>query len=68
MYDVLIFLFQCRIQDASLMQMLEERANQYRVIQKRILTRFKDKTPASLQNLDALLDSSYVQVDNIRIC
>ena len=53
---------QCRQDDAQLRQMLEERAAQFRAIQKRLLTRFKDKTPAPLANLDTLLNGTYTQV------
>ena len=42
--------------------MLEERASQFRAIQRRLLTRFKDKTPAPLANLDTLLNGTYTQV------
>lgn len=42
--------------------MLEERASQFRAIQRRLLTRFKDKTPAPLANLDTLLDGTYRQL------
>ena len=42
--------------------MLTQRAAQFRSIQKRLLTRFKDKTPAPLQNLDTLLEGTYRQV------
>ena len=43
-------------------KMLEERASQFRAIQRRLLTRFKDKTPAPLANLDTLLDGTYRQL------
>eukprot|EP00118_Oscarella_pearsei_P013887 m.115130 g.115130 ORF g.115130 m.115130 type:complete len:899 (+) comp37533_c0_seq3:53-2749(+) len=42
--------------------LLDERAKQFRSIQKRLLTRFKDKTPAPLINLDTLLDGTYRQI------
>ena len=42
--------------------MLDQRAQQFRVIQKRLLTRFKDKTPSPLAHLDTLLDGTYKQV------
>ena len=41
---------------------LEKQAQQFRAIQKRLLTRFKDKTPTSLSHLDTLLDGTYLQV------
>ncbi|XP_005112298.1 protein PTHB1 [Aplysia californica] len=43
-------------------EMLAQRASQFRTIQKRLLTRFKDKTPAPLQNLDTLLEGTYRQI------
>lgn len=43
-------------------ELLAQRAAQFRTIQKRLLTRFKDKTPAPLQNLDTLLEGTYRQV------
>ncbi|XP_070300099.1 protein PTHB1-like isoform X2 [Salvelinus sp. IW2-2015] len=42
-------------------QDLSERAVQFRAIQRRLLTRFKDKTPATLQNLDTLMEGTYRQ-------
>ena len=42
--------------------MLSQRASQFRAIQRRLLTRFKDKTPAPLQNLDTLLEGTYRQL------
>ena len=41
---------------------LSRHAEQFRAIQKRLLTRFKDKTPVGLANLDTLLDGTYMQV------
>lgn len=43
-------------------ELLSERAVQFRAIQRRLLTRFRDKTPAPLQHLDTLLDGTYKQV------
>ena len=45
--------------------MLEERAQQFRAIQRRLLTRFKDKTPSPLANLDTLLDGTYRQASSV---
>ncbi|CAG5132842.1 unnamed protein product, partial [Candidula unifasciata] len=42
-------------------EILAQRASQFRTIQKRLLTRFKDKTPAPLLNLDTLLEGTYTQ-------
>lgn len=43
----------------ELRQKLENQAQQYRVIQKRLLVRFKDKNPAPLQGLDVLHHDTY---------
>ncbi|KAJ6662027.1 hypothetical protein lerEdw1_012874 [Lerista edwardsae] len=42
-------------------QLLSERAIQFRAIERRLLARFKDKTPAPLQHLDTLLEGTYRQ-------
>ncbi|KAM4568531.1 protein PTHB1 isoform 2-T2 [Fundulus diaphanus] len=54
--------FQLRVGAQQYQDLLSERAVQFRAIQRRLLTRFKDKTPAPLQNLDTLLDATYNQV------
>ncbi|KAM9216554.1 protein PTHB1 isoform 3-T3 [Dugong dugon] len=54
--------FELRIDGEKLEELLSERAVQFRAIQRRLLTRFKDKTPAPLQHLDTLLDGTYKQV------
>ncbi|XP_044065409.1 protein PTHB1 isoform X1 [Siniperca chuatsi] len=54
--------FQLRVSGQQYQDLLSERAVQFRAIQRRLLTRFKDKTPAPLQNLDTLLDATYSQV------
>ncbi|XP_028326982.1 protein PTHB1 isoform X2 [Gouania willdenowi] len=54
--------FQLRVSAQQYQDLLSERAIQFRAIQRRLLTRFKDKTPAPLQNLDTLLDATYSQV------
>nr|XP_045363832.1 protein PTHB1 isoform X3 [Camelus bactrianus] len=54
--------FEFRINGEKLEELLSERAVQFRAIQRRLLTRFKDKTPAPLQHLDTLLDGTYKQV------
>lgn len=41
---------------------LEKLSGLYRVIQKRLLLRFKDKNPAPLNNLDGLLNSTYYKI------
>jgi Bardet-Biedl syndrome 9 protein len=42
--------------------LLNERAQQYRSIQKRLLVRFKDKNAAPLQHLDFLLEDTFNQL------
>uniref|UniRef100_A0AAX7TNC4 Bardet-Biedl syndrome 9 n=1 Tax=Astatotilapia calliptera TaxID=8154 RepID=A0AAX7TNC4_ASTCA len=54
--------FQLRVSAQKYQDLLSERAVQFRAIQRRLLTRFKDKTPAPLQNLDTLMDATYSQV------
>ncbi|XP_004677203.1 PREDICTED: protein PTHB1 [Condylura cristata] len=54
--------FELRINGEKVEELLSERAVQFRAIQRRLLARFKDKTPAPLQHLDALLDGTYKQV------
>ncbi|XP_069586373.1 protein PTHB1 isoform X4 [Ranitomeya imitator] len=57
--------FELRMNTEKYEKLLSERAVQFRAIQKLLLTRFKDKTPAPLQNLDTLLDGTYRQVIGI---
>ncbi|KAG1651572.1 Protein PTHB1 [Nymphon striatum] len=44
---------------------LTQGAAQFRAIQKRLLAKFRDKTPSPLTNLDVLLESTYNQVNFI---
>ncbi|KAI6661553.1 Protein PTHB1-like isoform X1 [Oopsacas minuta] len=54
--------FEARIGQLQLREILSDYAKQFRCIQKRILTRLKDKTPTPLNNLDVLLDGTYRQL------
>uniref|UniRef100_A0A8K9XE68 Bardet-Biedl syndrome 9 n=1 Tax=Oncorhynchus mykiss TaxID=8022 RepID=A0A8K9XE68_ONCMY len=54
--------FELRVSAEKYQDLLSERAVQFRAIQRRLLTRFKDKTPAPLQNLDTLMEGTYRQV------
>ena len=54
--------FETRIGQFQLREILSDYAKQFRCIQKRILTRLKDKTPTPLNNLDVLLDGTYRQL------
>jgi len=44
-------------------ELLEQRSAQFRAIQRRLLTRFKDKTPSPLAYLDTLLEGTFRQVN-----
>ncbi|XP_072322955.1 protein PTHB1 isoform X2 [Scyliorhinus torazame] len=54
--------FEMRLNAEKYKELLSERAVQYRAIQRRLLTHFKDKTPTPLRNLDTLLDGTYRQL------
>ena len=41
------------------LQQLEQRAGQFRAIQRRLLTKYKDMTPSPLTNMDQLLEETY---------
>ena len=45
-----------------MLETLTQRMSQFRAIERRLLTRFKDKTPSPLTNLDMLLEGTYRQV------
>ncbi|XP_052813611.1 protein PTHB1-like [Mya arenaria] len=61
-FDIIENHFEHRMNAESCKEMLSQRASQFRAIQRRLLTRFKDKTPAPLQNLDTLLEGTYRQL------
>ncbi|CAD5121558.1 DgyrCDS10057 [Dimorphilus gyrociliatus] len=54
--------FDLRQKENELSKTLGEKTGQLRAVQRRLLTRFKDKTPSPLNNLDTLLDSTYKQI------
>lgn len=54
--------FKLRMNAQKYQDLLSERAVQFRTIQRRLLTRFKEKTPGPLQNLDTLMEGTYRQV------
>lgn len=54
--------FYARKDSLTLEKTLEERAHQFRSIQKRLLVRFKDRNPSSLSHLDTLLEGSLNQI------
>ena len=45
-----------------LQEELSQKAIQFRAIQRRLLAKFKDKTPTPLTNLDMLLKETYQQI------
>uniref|UniRef100_A0A8C0BYI0 Bardet-Biedl syndrome 9 n=1 Tax=Buteo japonicus TaxID=224669 RepID=A0A8C0BYI0_9AVES len=54
--------FELRLNAEKFQELLSERAVQFRAIERRLLTRFKDKTPAPLQHLDTLLEGTFREV------
>ena len=52
----------CRIALAALYDELTMRAQQFRVVEKRLLVRLKDRNPAPLQNLELLFEGTYQQL------
>ncbi|XP_063687264.1 protein PTHB1-like isoform X3 [Bolinopsis microptera] len=61
-FDIIDSRFELRVRQRSYREMLSQRAQQFRAIQRRLLTRFKDKTPSPLQNMDTLLEGTYQQI------
>ena len=41
---------------------LSRRAQEFRSIQKRMLVRFKDKSPAPMANMDTLMETAYAEI------
>ncbi|NXD87958.1 PTHB1 protein, partial [Halcyon senegalensis] len=54
--------FELRLNAEKFQELLSERAVQFRAIERRLLTRFKDKNPAPLQHLDTLLEGTFREV------
>ena len=54
--------FGLRVECEQINSALDICSKQFRAIQKRLLSKFKDKTPTSLDNLDVLLESTSQQV------
>nr|CAB3225188.1 protein PTHB1-like [Phallusia mammillata] len=54
--------YQLRVTREEIRLVLEQRALQFRAIQRRLLSRFKDKTPAPLNCLDTLLEGTHTQI------
>jgi Bardet-Biedl syndrome 9 protein len=57
--------FKARVKLAETESMLNDRAQQFRVVQKRLLVRFKAKNPAPLNNMDTLLRSTYQSLQEL---
>lgn len=53
---------QLRLNIFNLSELIGQRAVQFRVIQKRLLSKFKDKNADSLLNMDAILEGTYRQL------
>ncbi|KAL5005570.1 hypothetical protein ScPMuIL_016728 [Solemya velum] len=62
LFDLVDTHFEYRLSSFRCKDMLAQRASQFRAVQLRLLTRFKDKTPAPLSNLDTLLEGTYRQI------
>lgn len=61
-FEIIDLHFELRLNAGKYEQLLSERAIQFRAIERRLLARFKDKTPAPLQHLDTLLEGTYRQI------
>uniref|UniRef100_A0A8D0E015 Bardet-Biedl syndrome 9 n=1 Tax=Salvator merianae TaxID=96440 RepID=A0A8D0E015_SALMN len=61
-FEIIDHHFELRLNAVKYEQLLSERAILFRAIERRLLTRFKDKTQAPLQHLDTLLEGTYRQI------
>jgi len=52
----------CRTQLSALSEQLARRAQQFRIIEKRLLVRLKDRNPVPMQNLELLFEGTYQQL------
>ena len=52
----------CRAELDGYSEQLALRAQQFRVVEKRLLVRLKDRNPAPMQNLELLFEGTYQQV------
>jgi hypothetical protein len=53
---------QVRLSMQALRIALDETANQYRLLQKRLLAKFKDPNPTPIDQFTSLLEGAYQQV------
>lgn len=71
-YDAIDEHFKLRTRKQELENKLEQRAHQLRAVQKRLLVRYKDKNPSSLEHLMTLLQGTHTQLcdldDQLREC
>ena len=51
--------FQTRLYLIKLLSQLNDRSHQFRMIEKRLLIRFKDRNPSSLAGIDIIMRESY---------
>nr|CCA23890.1 conserved hypothetical protein [Albugo laibachii Nc14] len=56
-----------RNEKSELAAMINDRAQQFRVIQKRLLIRYKDKSPSDLHSLDVLLYGTYQELNGLSV-
>ena len=61
-FEVIDEHLRCRTQLVALNEQLSHRAQQFRVVEKRLLVRLKDRNPAPMQNLELLLEGTYQQL------
>ena len=57
--------FELREKIAQAKKRLEDRSYQFRIVEKRLINRFKDKNPTPLNNLDFLLTQTYQEMMGI---
>lgn len=55
--------YELRVECEQINSTLDQCSKQFRAIQKRLLNKFKDKTPTLLDNLDILLENTNQQVN-----
>mmetsp|Transcript_10029 Transcript_10029/g.8982 ORF Transcript_10029/g.8982 Transcript_10029/m.8982 type:complete len:941 (-) Transcript_10029:906-3728(-) len=58
-YSAIELHFQCRLMINELLSELNDRSHQFRMIQKRLLVRYKDRNPVALHGIDVLMKESY---------
>lgn len=57
--------YQARVRIAELSAQLNDVAHQYRMVEKRLLVRYKDRNPTPLGGLDALMTETYDKLISI---